>query len=37
VTDAKAGQFAVRVGDIMVVGTDDMFINILEEQLELAV
>jgi protein phosphatase PTC7 len=35
--DAKAGQFTVRAGDVVVVGTDDMFVNILEEQLELAV
>jgi protein phosphatase PTC7 len=35
--DAKTGQFAVRDGDVVVVGTDDMFVNMLEEQLELAV
>jgi protein phosphatase PTC7 len=34
---AKAGQFAVRAGDVVVVGTDGMFVNILEEHLELAV
>jgi protein phosphatase PTC7 len=37
VTDAKAGQLAVRAGDVVVVGTDGLFDNILEEQLELAV
>jgi protein phosphatase PTC7 len=37
VTDAKAGQFAVRAGDVVVVGTDGIFVNIIEEQLELAV
>jgi hypothetical protein len=36
VTDAKAEQFAVRAGDVMVFETDNMFVNILEEQLELA-
>ena len=30
-------QFVVRAGDVVVVGTDGMFVNILEEQLELAV
>jgi protein phosphatase PTC7 len=37
VADAKSGQFAVRTGDVVVVGTDGLFDNILEEQLELAV
>ncbi|RCV07949.1 hypothetical protein SETIT_1G286200v2 [Setaria italica] len=37
VLDAKAGQLAVRAGDVVVVGTDGLFDNILEEQLELAV
>ncbi|CAD6249278.1 unnamed protein product [Miscanthus lutarioriparius] len=37
VSDAKSGQFAVRTGDVVVVGTDGLFDNILEEQLELAV
>ena len=27
----------VRAGDVVVVGTDGMFVNILEEQLELVV
>ncbi|CAD6242086.1 unnamed protein product [Miscanthus lutarioriparius] len=37
VADAKSGQFAVRTGDVVVVGTDGLFDNILEEQLEVAV
>ncbi|EES05885.2 putative protein phosphatase 2C 24 [Sorghum bicolor] len=37
VADAKSGQFAVRAGDVVVVGTDGLFDNILEEQLEVVV
>nr|CAB3502723.1 unnamed protein product [Digitaria exilis] len=37
VSDAMAGRLAVRAGDVVVVGTDGLFDNILEEQLELAV
>jgi protein phosphatase PTC7 len=37
IADARAGQLVVRAGDVVVVGTDGLFDDILEEQLELAV
>jgi protein phosphatase PTC7 len=37
VTDAVVGQVAVRTGDVVVAGTDGLFDNVLDDQLERAV
>ncbi|KAK8463294.1 hypothetical protein SEVIR_1G347000v4 [Setaria viridis] len=37
VVDAVVGQVAVRAGDVVVAGTDGLFDNVLDEQLERAV
>ncbi|TVU03706.1 hypothetical protein EJB05_50737, partial [Eragrostis curvula] len=37
VADAHVGQVAVRAGDVVVLGTDGLFDNVLDEQLERAV